>query len=97
VTRHYWPVAVVAAVLSKRARRRVLAIALAEGLIDWWRRRDRDPRVRLNPFGHLAARRLDDLGYGAGLWWGALRHRTVEPLRPVGVKVSAGKPTRPPV
>lgn len=95
VTRHYWPVAVAAAVVSRRARRRVLAIAVAEGLLDWWRRRDRDPRVRPNPFSYLAARRLDDLGYGAGLWWGALRHRTVEPLRPVGANASAGKPTQP--
>ena len=30
----------------------------------------------------LVARRLDDLAYGAGLWWGAVAHRTLAPLRP---------------
>jgi mycofactocin system glycosyltransferase len=84
VTRHYWPLSLVAALVSARARRRVLAVAVAEGLVDWWRYRGRDPRVRIGPLGHLLARRLDDLGYGAGLWWGALRNRTVEPLRPIG-------------
>jgi mycofactocin glycosyltransferase len=84
VTRHFWPLSVVAALVSRRARRRVLVIAVLEGLVDWWRHRGRDPRVRTGPVGHLLARRLDDLGYGSGLWWGALRHRTVEPLRPVG-------------
>jgi mycofactocin system glycosyltransferase len=94
VTRHYWPLALVAALVSGRARRRVLAIALVEGLVDWWRHRDRDPRVRPDPLGHLLAHRLDDLGYGAGLWWGAAVNRTVEPLRPIGVG-AAGRATRP--
>jgi mycofactocin system glycosyltransferase len=94
VTRHHWPLSVVAALVSARARRRVLAIAVAEGLVDWWRHRDRDPRVRTGPLGHLLARRLDDLGYGAGLWWGALRHRTVEPLRPIGAG-AASRSARP--
>jgi mycofactocin glycosyltransferase len=89
VTRHYWPLALAAALVSARARRRVLAVAVAEGLVDWWRHRDRDPRVRPGPLGHLLAHRLDDLGYGAGLWWGAVANRTLEPLRPVGVGAAA--------
>ncbi len=89
VTRHYWPLSVVAAVLSRRARRRVLAVAVVEGLVDWWRHRDRDPRVRPGPLGYLLARRLDDLGYGAGLWWGAWRHRTAQPLRPLGARAAS--------
>lgn len=32
---------------------------------------------------YLLAHRLDDLGYGAGLWWGAWRRRTLAPLLPV--------------
>jgi hypothetical protein len=84
VTRHYWPVSVVAALLSRRVRRRVLAIALAEGLVDWWRHRSGERGAGLDPVRFLLARRLDDLGYGAGLWWGAWQHRTVQPLRPVG-------------
>jgi mycofactocin system glycosyltransferase len=82
VTRHYWPIALVAALVSRRARRTVAVIAVAEGLLDWWRRRNAPDRP--GPLGYLLARRLDDLAYGGGLWWGALRHRTLEPLRPVG-------------
>jgi mycofactocin system glycosyltransferase len=82
ITRHYWPVALVAALLSRRARRTVAVVALAEGAIDWWRRRGDDPEVRPSLPGYVLARRLDDLAYGGGLWWGALRHRTPEPLRP---------------
>ncbi|MEQ3539904.1 mycofactocin biosynthesis glycosyltransferase MftF [Pseudonocardia tropica] len=84
LTRHFWPVAALACLVSRRARRAVVAAALAEGLADWWRHRDRDPRVRTGPLLHLLAHRLDDLAYGAGLWWGAARHRTVAPLRPTG-------------
>jgi mycofactocin system glycosyltransferase len=84
VTRHYWPLALVVCVLSRRARRTVAAVAVAEGVLDWWRRRDHDPRVRAGLAGYVLARRLDDLAYGGGLWWGALRHRTWGPLRPVG-------------
>jgi cellulose synthase/poly-beta-1,6-N-acetylglucosamine synthase-like glycosyltransferase len=93
VTRHYWPLSVLACLVSRRARRRVLAVALIEGLVDWWRHRGRDPRARPGPLGYLLARRLDDLGYGSGLWWGAWRQRTVQPLRPVGVG-SAGRTDR---
>ena len=84
LTRHFWPVAALALPFSARARTTVLAAALAEGLADWWLHRDRDPRVRISPVGHLVAHRLDDLAYGAGLWWGAWRHRTTAPLRPTG-------------
>ena len=90
VTRHYWPLAVVACLLSRRARRTVAAIAVVEGVVDWWRRRGRDPRSRPGLVGYVLARRLDDLAYGGGLWWGALRHRTVEPLRPVRVGAQRG-------
>lgn len=84
VNRHFWPVSLLACLLSRRARRTVAAIALAEGLLDWWRRRRWDPRVHPGPLGHLLAHRLDDLAYGAGLWWGAWRYRTGAPLCPTG-------------
>jgi mycofactocin system glycosyltransferase len=82
VTRHYWPLSLVAALVSRRARRTVAVIAVAEGTLDWWRKRHDPGRPGLPAY--LLARRLDDLAYGAGLWWGALRHRTLGPLRPVG-------------
>jgi mycofactocin system glycosyltransferase len=80
ITRHYWPFSVLASLLSRRARRTIVAIAIAGAVLDWLRA-DRD-RPALPAF--LLARRLDDLAYGAGLWWGAATHRTLEPLRPVG-------------
>ncbi|MGE3285227.1 MAG: mycofactocin biosynthesis glycosyltransferase MftF [Pseudonocardia sp.] len=79
VNRHYWPLAALACLASRRARRTVAVIALAEGIVDWWRA---DPVDRPPLPAHVLARRLDDLAYGAGLWWGALRHRTVAPLVP---------------
>ena len=84
VNRHYWPISALACAVSARARRTVAAVALAEGVVDWLRHRDRDPSVRPGLLGHVVAHRLDDLAYGAGLWCGALRHRTLEPLRPLG-------------
>ena len=89
VTRHYWPLAGLASVVSRKARRTVATIALVEGVVDWWRHRHRDPAVRPGLIGHVVAHRLDDLAYGAGLWWGALRHRTLEPLRPTGPRFAA--------
>lgn len=83
-TRHFWPVAAVAVPFSARARRAVAVAALVEGVADWWRHRHRDPRVRVPLAAHLVAHRLDDLAYGAGLWWGAWRRRTTAPLRPAG-------------
>ncbi len=84
VNRHYWPLAALACAFSARARGTVAVVALVEGVVDWVRHRDRDPAARPGLLGHLVAHRLDDLAYGAGLWWGALRHRTIEPLRPTG-------------
>ena len=77
VTRTWWPVAIGAALVSRRARRAVVAAALAPALVDWWQG-DRD----LDPVRYAALRLADDLAYGAGVWAGCWRHRTIEPLRP---------------
>lgn len=95
VTRHYWPISALACVVSARARGTVAAVAVAEGVVDWLRHRDRDPSVRPGLLGHVVAHRLDDLAYGAGLWWGALRHRTLEPLRPQGPRSVPAPPSAP--
>jgi mycofactocin glycosyltransferase len=89
VTRHYWPLSLVAALVSRRARRTVAVVAVAEGVLDWWRKRHEPARPGLP--GYLLARRLDDLAYGAGLWWGAMCNRTIAPLRPVGTGVDGGR------
>lgn len=84
VTRHYWPLSLAACLVSRRARRTVLAVAVVEGLADFRRHRDRDPRVRPRLLPHVVAHRLDDLAYGTGLWSGAWTQRTVAPLLPSG-------------
>jgi mycofactocin system glycosyltransferase len=77
VTRSHWPVAAAAALVSRRARRWAVAVALADAAASWWPHRD-----RVGPVRHGAARRLDDLAYGSGLWWGALRARDPRALLP---------------
>ncbi|SDF49139.1 mycofactocin system glycosyltransferase [Blastococcus fimeti] len=77
VTRHHWPLAAAAGVLSRAARRRLLGVAVLEGLLAWL-----PHRHEVGPFRHAAARRLDDLAYGAGLWAGAVRARSAAALLP---------------
>ena len=76
-TRHHWPVALAAAVGSRRARRGLLAVAVADAAIAWW-----PEGGRVGPVRFALARRLEDLAYGAGLWWGALRARDLRALLP---------------
>jgi mycofactocin system glycosyltransferase len=76
-TRHHWPLAVAAALVSRRALRGLLALALVEGLLAWL-----PHRRRVGPIRSVAARRLDDLAYGAGLWTGAVRARSARALLP---------------
>ncbi|POX38528.1 mycofactocin system glycosyltransferase [Streptomyces sp. Ru73] len=87
-TRHHWPLALAAGAASRRARRLLLAAALAEGLLD-----HRRAASGLGPLTHTAVRRLDDLAYGWGVWHGALRRRTAGPLLPRIVRTAT--PVRP--
>jgi mycofactocin glycosyltransferase len=76
-TRHYWPAAAVAGVMSRRARHVLITAAAIEAMIDY-----RRSGARLDPLTYLLIHRLDDLAYGTGLWRGALRDRTAAPLIP---------------
>jgi mycofactocin system glycosyltransferase len=89
VTRHHWPVALAASVVSPRARRAVAAVAVADAVLAWW-----PQRAAVGPLRFAAARRLEDLAYGAGLWWGAARHRQPRALLPA--RPPALSPARPP-
>jgi mycofactocin system glycosyltransferase len=73
--RHWWPGAAAAALMSRRARRAVAA-AMVWDLLD---HREVPPAQAPEAF---VARRLDDLAYGAGLWWGAARARSARVLVP---------------
>lgn len=50
ICRHYWPLALLAAILSRRCRRVVLIAAVVDGVVDWLRRR-RAPTMMLNRLG----------------------------------------------
>ncbi len=75
--RPYWPLSLLAAMTSRRARRWIGLIAGVDALIAWVPHRR---QVRL--VGFILYRRLDDLAYGAGLWWGVARSRRLGALRP---------------
>jgi mycofactocin system glycosyltransferase len=72
--RHWWPAATLAAPYSPPVRR-ALATAVLLDLMLFLRERE-----GVGPLTALVARRLDDLAYGAGLWYGALRRRDVRCL-----------------
>jgi mycofactocin glycosyltransferase len=77
VMRSWLPLAVLAAVPSRRARR-ALAIAAIVPALDEWRTR----RPPLDPARWVAVRALDDAAYCAGVWSGCIRAHTIDPLLP---------------
>lgn len=84
ICRPYWPLALAAGAVSRRCRRAVAAAAVIDSVNDWMTRtRPIDKAAKpIGPLAFVALKRLDDLAYGAGLWRGALRERTLRPLRP---------------
>ncbi|MEO8813658.1 MAG: mycofactocin biosynthesis glycosyltransferase MftF, partial [Mycobacterium sp.] len=70
ICRHYWPIALLAALLSRRCRHVVLIAAVVDGVVDWLRHAQHDGTDD-RPIGlvtYVVLKRLDDLAYGAGLW-----------------------------
>jgi mycofactocin glycosyltransferase len=84
ICRHYWPIALLAALAFRPCRRVVLVAAVLDGVVDWAsRRQSADDDAR--PIGlltYLLLKRLDDLAYGLGLWYGVVRERNIGPLKP---------------
>lgn len=78
VVRHFWPVSLLAAAISPSLRWWLAVLAAADGVLAWWPHRRRVPIA-----GFLLFRRLDDLCYGAGLWWGVARSGSLQALRPM--------------
>jgi mycofactocin system glycosyltransferase len=76
--RHWWPAFAVASLFSLRARRIVVLSAAADAAVEYIRL-----RPKLDPLRFSLARRLDDLAYGAGVWWGAVKARSAAVLAPV--------------
>jgi mycofactocin system glycosyltransferase len=59
-------------------RAAALSLLVGPGLAGW----ARHPAI-LDPFRYVGAAVADDIAYGAGVWAGCVKHRTIAPLRPV--------------
>jgi mycofactocin system glycosyltransferase len=84
ICRHYWPMALLAALLSRRCQRAVLIAAVVDGVADWMgntRGVDSDAKP-IGLVSYVLLKRLDDIAYGAGLWGGVLREHSVAALKP---------------
>jgi mycofactocin system glycosyltransferase len=77
VRRAWWPLALAAAVVSRRARRAVLAAAVVPLLVEWVQ-----DRPAIDPARWVAVRLADDVAYGAGVWSGCLRAGSWAALAP---------------
>lgn len=85
ICRHYWPLALVAAIFFRQFRRVVVIAAIVDGVADWLRRREAAVDGDAEPIGlftFLLLKRVDDLAYGIGLWYGVLRERNISALKP---------------
>lgn len=77
LVRHWWPLSVIASVFSRRARRALLVSGILDVVFEY-----RRTRPRLDPIRFAIARRLDDLAYGAGVWFSAAKGRSLRALLP---------------
>ncbi|MGW3571906.1 glycosyltransferase family 2 protein [Streptomyces sp. NPDC000941] len=77
LTRHWWPATAVGCLVSRRVRRAAAVAAVADIALEY-----RRAQVGLDPVRYGVARPLDDLAYGAGVWFSAVRGRSVAALRP---------------
>lgn len=84
--RHWWPLSLLLAVASARARRGLVLLAVADTLAA-----HRASGTALDPLRFGLARRADDLAYGAGLWWGAAQARSVRCLLPRLVRTRSAR------
>lgn len=82
--RHYWPLALICAVLFRRCRQVMLVAAVVEGVVDWLSRNGNadDDSKRVGLFAYVLLKRLDDIAYGLGLWTGVVRERHLGALKP---------------
>ena len=83
LTRHWWPLTAVGCLASRRVRRAAAVAALTDIALEY--RRD---SAELDPVRYGIARRLDDLAYGGGVWFSALKGRSTAALRPRFVRTA---------
>ena len=77
IRRPWWPLALLLAWRAPRSRRPLAAAAVLPGLVSWW-----ETRPALDPVRHAALHLADDVAYGAGVWAGCARRRSVRALLP---------------
>ncbi|MBS1847860.1 MAG: mycofactocin biosynthesis glycosyltransferase MftF [Actinobacteria bacterium] len=87
VRRAWWPVALPFALVGPRPLRRTIVAAFLVPPILTWR-----PGSGVDPATWAVLSIADDLAYGAGVWSGCIRFRTVAPLVP---DLSVGRVTAP--
>ena len=75
--RAWLPFALPAALVSRRARRVLIAAGIVPALVEW-----RSQRPPLDPLRWTALHLADDAAYCVGVWRGCIRERTTEPLCP---------------
>jgi hypothetical protein len=77
LTRVWWPLAFLSALLVPRTRLPLLAAAAVPATLDWLG--DRGPGTLAQ---YIALRLVDDAAYGAGVWLGAIEQRSIGALTP---------------
>ena len=77
VTRVWWPIALLLALVSRRARWALCLAAFVPALSDWW-----TSRPHLDPVRYTLLRWVDDMSYGFGVWKGVVREGNYDPLVP---------------
>ncbi|MEU6378998.1 mycofactocin biosynthesis glycosyltransferase MftF [Streptomyces sp. NPDC046909] len=77
LTRHWWPLTLAGCVVSRRVRRATALAAVADITLEY-----RNNPAGIDPLRYGLARRLDDIAYGGGVWWSAVKGRSTRALRP---------------
>jgi mycofactocin system glycosyltransferase len=72
-----WSPALLLGLLSRRTRRAAALTLVVPALRDWVTDRD-----ALDPLRYVALHVADDAAYGAGVWFGSVRSRTLVPVLP---------------
>jgi mycofactocin system glycosyltransferase len=78
--RHWWPLAALGACGSRNVRRALTTALLVDSLALATRPRGQGEPIAFSTM--ILGRRLDDMSYGAGLWWGAFRAGSLKVLLP---------------
>lgn len=77
LVRAWWPLTLLIACTSRRARRAGLAAVTIPALVEWIRL-----RPELDPLRWTVLRAADDVAYATGVWDGCIRQHTIGPLVP---------------